>query len=332
MKSMATWDIPHDLKTDRLLILAWTDHFFGDDYLNDRWVPNPRGRDIELRFTRDRERLDECDAVWFHGPSITDFPPRKSRPWILMSMESDSNYPALKNPLVLCRFDLLMTYRMDADIPCIYPNRHQYGDFMDPPPTRRGPSAGALSVYIASNPVEHRDRYVAELMRYSRVDSLGSCLRNSDVDGFVQGGWSDGAWGSLMSVLPRYKFYLAFENSIAADYVTERIFHALVRGVVPVYRGAPNVKEFMPDENALIDVADFSTARELAEHLHRLDRDDAAYGRHLQWKFDSCSDRFHGLLDLGSIDPMWRMAVKLAHGCGHDCRCGGRLRERGVAP
>jgi hypothetical protein len=225
-----------------------------------------------------------------------------------------------------------MTYRLDADIPCIYPNWHQYGDFMASPPLRRGPSPGALAAYIASNPVEHRDSYVAELMRHIRVDSLGTCLNNAGIDGFVRGGWGDGAWDSLMSVLPRYKFYLAFENSIATDYVTERVFHALVRGVVPIYLGAPNVREFMPVDDALIDTSDYASTRELADYLCHLDRNEAAYARHLRWKRDGYSDRFRRLVELGSIDPMWRMAVKLAHGCGHDCRCGGRLREHGVAP
>jgi hypothetical protein len=325
------WQIPKDLKTNRLLVLAWTGHFFGADYLDDQLIPNPHGADIELKFTHDRERLDEVDAVWFHAPSITDLPPRKRQPWILMSMESEVNYPALKNPIVRLRFDLAMTYRLDADIPCIYPNWRHYGDFMEPPPIRREPSADALAVYIASNPVKHRDNYVAELMRHIRIDSLGACLNNADIDGFVRGGWSDGAWSSLMEVLPRYKFYLAFENSIAADYVTERVFHALVRGVVPVYRGAPNVREWMPDDDALIDASDFASARELADYLRQLDRDDTAYAKHLRWKYDGYSDRFRRLVDLGSIDPMWRMAVKLAHGCGHDCRCGGRLRG-GAAP
>ncbi len=324
--------IPQDLKSTRLLVLAWTDHFFGADYLDAKRIANPNGPDIELSFTSDRDRLDEVDAVWFHGPSITDLPPRKRQPWVLMSMESDVNYPALKNPLVLPRFDLLMTYRLDADVPCIYPNWRHYGTFLDAPPRRRGPAAGALACYIASNPVAHRDDYAAELMRHVPVDSLGSCLRNARIDGFVDGGWADGAWVSLMSVLPRYKFYLAFENSLTTDYVTERVFHALASGVVPVYRGAGNVRDFMPADDTIIDTADFASPRELADYLRYLDQDDDAYAKHLRWKQDGYSDRFKALVDLGSVDPQHRMAVKLAHGCDRDCLCGGRMRAPGVLP
>ena len=70
-------EIPADLKSKRLLVLAWTDHFFGTDYLDAKRIENRNGPDIELTFTTDREQLDEVDAVWFHGPSITYLPPRK---------------------------------------------------------------------------------------------------------------------------------------------------------------------------------------------------------------------------------------------------------------
>ncbi|MEM7294414.1 MAG: glycosyltransferase family 10, partial [Pseudomonadota bacterium] len=181
-------------------------------------------------------------------------------------------------------------------------------------------------VYIASNPVEHRDNYVRELMQHIAVDSPGRCLNNCDPQDFVQGNWMQGGWNSIVDTLPRYKFYLAFENSVADDYVTERVFHALSVGVVPVYRGAKNVREFMPADDAIIDVADFSSPRELAQYLHHLNSDDAAYQKHLRWKRDGFSDSFRELVNLGSIEPKKRLAIKLAHDCDRSCRCGGRVR------
>ncbi|MGI9522090.1 MAG: glycosyltransferase family 10 domain-containing protein [Hyphomicrobiaceae bacterium] len=324
--------VPNDLRSNRLLVLAWTEHYFGDDYLAPKRVPNPNGPDIELTFTTDRDRLGDADAVWFHAPSVNDVPRRKEQPWILMSMESDVNYPALKNPAVLAQFDHLMTYRLDSDIPCVYPNWHQYGTFLNPPPTRSGPSRGALATFIASNSVLHRDSYVSEMLKYVSIDCLGECLHNADIEALGPAGWARGAWKGKLSVLPHYKFYLAFENSIATDYVTERIFHAFQSGVVPVYRGAPNIQDFVPEQDAVIDAADFASPKELAQYLRALDNDDEAYARHLAWKHDGYSQNFEALVNLGSVEPQWRMAVKLAHGCDHSCRCGGRLRQVGVLP
>ncbi len=323
-------EIPGPLKSTRLLVLAWTEHFFGPDYFEPKRIANPGGDGIELRFTQDRDHLAQADAVWFHGPSINDLPSTKNQPWILMSMESDSNYPALKNPYVRLAFDLSMTYRLDSDIPCLYPNWRQYGTFLKPPTRRQGKSRGALAAYIASNPVLYRDAYVRELMKYIPIDSLGACLKNAYIEDFTVGGWSPGSWSSILSVLPRYKFYLAFENSQTTDYVTERVFHALVCGTVPVYLGAPNIRDFMPDDAAVIVASEFSSVSALADYLRYLDNNDAAYEQHLNWKRDGYSERFRRLVDLGSIDPQHRMAIKLAHGCDQHCSCGGRLREPGV--
>ncbi len=326
--------VPGDLQKTDLRVLAWTDHFFGEAYLNPVIVPNPPGADISLTYTRDRAELPHVDAVWFHGPSIQDMPLRrdKRQPWILMSMESDVNYPALKHPATRIGFDLLMTYRLDSDIPCIYPTWGQYGDFLKPVRIHKGPAAGPLAAYIASNPVAYRDNYVAELMESIRVDSLGRCLRNRHIEGFVQGGWSQGAWDAILEVLSRYKFYLAFENSQTTDYVTERVFHALVAGVVPVYMGAPNVRDFMPAEKAVIVATDFDCASELANYLLHLDQNDSAYLEYLSWKNSGLSSQFRQLVNVGSINPQQRLAIKLAHACGQECTCGGRLREPSLMP
>jgi hypothetical protein len=326
---------PPDLQGKNLLVLAWTDHFFGDAYLDDLSVDTPGGRPITLTFTRDRERLPEADAVWFHGPHVRDLP-RKSpgQPWILMSMESDVNYPGLRAPHTRVMFDLLMTYRLDSDIPCIYPNWSEYGSFLEPPPARDGGRGGALACYIASNPVAYRDEYAAALMEEIPIDSPGRCLNNITIQDFVTGDaiWQRGGWASVLEVLPRYKFYLAFENSRTTDYVTERIFHALVVGTVPVYLGAPNVRDFMPADDAVIVASEYESPAALAAYLRHLDANDEAYARHLAWKREGLSHAFRNLVDMGSVEPRVRLATKLAHGCDRSCRCGGRRREPGALP
>ncbi len=43
------------------------------------------------------------------------------------------------------------------------------------------------------------------------------------------------------------------ENSIATDYVTEKLYDAFVAGCVPVYYGAPNIEDLLPDPDSIID-------------------------------------------------------------------------------
>lgn len=42
--------------------------------------------------------------------------------------------------------------------------------------------------------------------------------------------------------ISRYKFVIAYENSVCSDYLTEKIWRPLTLGVVPVYFGAPNIE------------------------------------------------------------------------------------------
>lgn len=326
--------IPDRLQKTHLKVLAWTSHFFSRDYLEPVHVENPSGPDIFLEFFTDRNLLAEADAVWFHAPSIIDMPSLavKRQPWVLMSMESDVNYPALNNPVTRIVFDVSMTYRLDADVPVIYPNRRAYQGFTQPAPHRPGPSAEAPVAYIASNPVPYRDEYASELMKHLPVDSLGKCLHNRDIEDFVIGDWESGAWASIMKTLPNYKFYLAFENSQTTDYVTERVFHGLAAGAVPVYLGAPNVLDFMPSDEAVILASNFESPKDLAAFIRELDHDDQAYGRYHNWRLTRHSDRFNSILDLGDSEPNKRLAVKLAHGCDRSCCCGGRMREPGLMP
>jgi hypothetical protein len=57
-----------------------------------------------------------------------------------------------------------------------------------------------------------------------------------------------------METMRKYKFCLAYENCRhSVGYVTEKMLDCIAAGVVPVYYGAPNVKEHIPSE-CFIDV------------------------------------------------------------------------------
>jgi len=57
-----------------------------------------------------------------------------------------------------------------------------------------------------------------------------------------------GAVSSKRDVLSRYKFTIAFENSKdIPGYVTEKIIDPMLAGSIPVYWGAPNITDIIPD-------------------------------------------------------------------------------------
>jgi hypothetical protein len=57
--------------------------------------------------------------------------------------------------------------------------------------------------------------------------------------------------------LLEYRFCLAYENSMENDYISEKLFDCFYAGCVPIYQGAPNVREYVPPET-FIDKSKFS--------------------------------------------------------------------------
>ena len=91
--------------------------------------------------------------------------------------------------------------------------------------------------------------YLRQLMEHVPVDSFGKCLHNKNESdaplpaAALRGLRHLGALGRKRRILEGYKFVVAFENSILDDYVTEKFFEAFDSGAVPIYRGAPNIRE-----------------------------------------------------------------------------------------
>lgn len=57
----------------------------------------------------------------------------------------------------------------------------------------------------------------------------------------------------LRSVFQRYKYVMAFENTVEEDYVTEKVYNALLSGAVPIYIGSPNITDYIPTPDSVID-------------------------------------------------------------------------------
>lgn len=76
-----------------------------------------------------------------------------------------------------------------------------------------------------------------------------------------------GATDNKLETLSKYKFCLAYENcDNAYGYISEKLTDCFMVGVVPVYLGAPNVRDHIPPE-CFVDVKDFKTYEELYKFL-----------------------------------------------------------------
>ena len=120
-----------------------------------------------------------------------------------------------------------------------------------------------------------REDYVRELRKYIHVDVYGRC-GNLNCDKIK----ADACYEMLEI---NYKFYLAFENSLCVDYLTEKIWNILSLNVVPVVLGGADYKLFLPP-HSYIDVRDFKSPKQLAHYLFDLNSNDTLYRQYFEWK------------------------------------------------
>ncbi len=258
---------------------------------------------MPFEITTDRRRIDEADAVVFHIPTWSDecdIPKRPGQKYVALSLESEINYPRLADPAFLGKFDLTMLYRQDASVWWPYFGPEIVAALRRPPMPK---SADAPIAWFASGAVDRsgRTRWAFEIMKRVKTHSFGRILRNRVLP-------ADAGRASKLAVISKYRFTLAFENSICPDYVTEKFFDPLIAGSVPVYLGAPNVAEFAPDRSCYIDASDFSGPADLADYLAVLATDDREYAKFFSWKSEPFGRMFLDKLERVRSGPFCRLA------------------------
>jgi hypothetical protein len=76
-----------------------------------------------------------------------------------------------------------------------------------------------------------------------------------------------------LAVLKEYKFAFAYENSIEMGYITEKLWDCFETTVVPIYWGAPNVTDFIP-EDCFIDRRKFVSDDDLLAFLESMTEEE----------------------------------------------------------
>jgi hypothetical protein len=78
-----------------------------------------------------------------------------------------------------------------------------------------------------------------------------------------------GTCASKYEVLSHYDFALCFENMAMKGYVTEKIFDCLYAGTIPLYLGAKDITDLIP-ENAYIDCTKFTSWDEMHDKVMKM--------------------------------------------------------------
>jgi hypothetical protein len=78
-----------------------------------------------------------------------------------------------------------------------------------------------------------------------------------------------GKTDSKSATLGNYTFSLCFENMILTGWITEKIFDCFFAGTVPIYLGAPDIQDHIP-QDCFIDMRRFPDYTSLRRYLQSL--------------------------------------------------------------
>uniref|UniRef100_A0AAQ5ZU62 Fucosyltransferase n=1 Tax=Amphiprion ocellaris TaxID=80972 RepID=A0AAQ5ZU62_AMPOC len=233
------------------------------------------------RLVDQHSMFSSADVVVFHNRELiqgsqklpTDQPRPRGQRWAWMTLEAPPHngnlYPFANI------FNMTITYRRDADITV------PYGELL--PKEDEGrlvednlQEKTTLICWVVSNYKSHHKRSQV----YSELNAI--------VPVKVYGRWIQTPLDSsaLLPTISHCYFYLAFENSVSKDYITEKLwYNAYESGAVPVVLGAPlsDYKAVAPP-HSFIHVDEFASVRELANYLQELAKDKKRYAEYLTWK------------------------------------------------
>ena len=121
-----------------------------------------------------------------------------------------------------------------------------------------------------------RQEFCKKLMEYKHVDCPGRVLHNMDTDELSSRNGKD--WRkSKNEFLKKYKFTIAFENSLSNGYTTEKLFNPLESFSVPIYYGNPLVVRDV-NPKSFINCNDYNNDFDaIIERIKYLDTHDDEY-------------------------------------------------------
>jgi len=124
-----------------------------------------------------------------------------------------------------------------------------------------------------------REELVRRLEEFLPVDKYGNCGPFNCSKGRFE---HNAIYSCYKEHGARYKFYLAFENSLCVDYVTEKFFLPLLNRMVPIVYGDADYSLYGPP-GSYINALDFPSVKELAAHIQFLDVNPREYLKYFLW-------------------------------------------------
>ncbi len=242
-------------------IFLWNKFFNSDSYEYGLGYREPFLRHncpvTNCELINNRTRLNESDYVLVHMRDSYDqlptYPERNlKQKWIFVLYESP-HHSSTFSAKIDDYFNLTSTYRLDSHFGHFYETYSQisswnsirninsiYNERFDYLNEKKYFAAAVIS---NCNDKSKRLNLIQILKHYIQIDIYGDCGKPCPTKYFSDSNKN----GTCKDVLSKeYKFYLAFENSLCKDYVTEKLFTILKKyPIIPVVYGGANYKNYV---------------------------------------------------------------------------------------
>jgi len=140
---------------------------------------------------------------------------------------------------------------------------------------------------IVKNGVHHKTKNISSVVSTLRNGFERPCIYDErravitailastlDIDVYSWGpdkfprakGWTN----KKLDGLSPYRFSVAIENSSEPNYVTEKFYDAILTNTIPIYFGAPNIKEIFPENGYILidDIRDTNAILKLLQDIN----------------------------------------------------------------
>ncbi|XP_052794254.1 alpha-(1,3)-fucosyltransferase C-like [Mya arenaria] len=248
---------------------------------------------VKCNITDDKNMFYEADLINYHLTDLwpdnwhidttktIEFPAyrRKEQIWVLTNQEPPSNL--FGNLRVFNKlFNWTMWYRTDSVVPFQYGWSVALTEDELSSSTKdlkrrnfyREKSRNITGRISNCGDASRRYRLVHKMQQHLDIDMYGGCYSKKCYH------------ENCNQPLEEYRFYLAFENSLCTDYVTEKYWDAISRDQIPIvnwdYQHVKNV--VIP--NSFISVHDFGDIKSFVDYLEQVMTNETLYNSYFDWR------------------------------------------------
>ncbi|KAL3095062.1 hypothetical protein niasHT_023038 [Heterodera trifolii] len=271
-------------KQKKPIILGWAGLSLYEEYYTFMTKNELRNSSCDCLFTDDTNFESSASAVIFHVRHYFEPLPKSRRPeqlYTMMSIESPYwCYENLEN-VPDDYFNVSITYHSHSTIqipngqltpitPLTSPEEIWSAAEINERMSRK--KGFALQIVSNCGAPSGRDVLTKQLQELIELDMVGKC----------SGKKCDGQ-KCYQQQMESHFFYLAFENTVCSEYVTEKFWNALRSLTVPVVLCREVVRELGIPDDLYIAADDFDNATALADHLKALHNDKDRYLGYFNW-------------------------------------------------